>query len=85
MTLPDPEVPLVYSPHYIQQGRQDSKDELPPQTVVRMKKQDKGKSNLHAEEGFSEKVESRNLDPRLSKLIHKYQEVFRSVAPTPVL
>ena len=37
-----------------------------------IKKQDKGKSNLHAEEDFSEKVESMNLDPRLNKLIHNY-------------
>ena len=31
MTLPDSEVPLVYSLHHVQQGRQDSEDELPPQ------------------------------------------------------
>ena len=31
MTLPDPEVPLVYSLHYVQQGRQDWEDELPPE------------------------------------------------------
>ena len=30
MTLPDPEVPLVYSLHYAQQGRQDWEDALPP-------------------------------------------------------
>ena len=29
MTLPAPEVPLVYSLHYAQQGRQDWEDELP--------------------------------------------------------
>ena len=28
MTLPDPEVPLVYSLHYAQQGCQDWEDEL---------------------------------------------------------
>ena len=66
---------------YVQQGRQDSEDELPPETVGRMKKQDKGKSNLHAEEDFSEKIESMTLDPRLSKLIHKYQEVFGALPP----
>ena len=37
-----------------------------------MKKQEKGKSNLHAEEDFVAKLESMNLDPRLSKLIQKY-------------
>ena len=84
MTLPDPETPLVCSLHYAQE-RQDWEDELPPKTVGRIKKQDKGKSNLHAEEDFSENVESMNPDPRLTKLIHKYQEVFGSVVPTPVL
>ena len=33
MTLPAPEVPLVYSLHYAQQGRQDWDDELPPETM----------------------------------------------------
>ena len=81
MTLPDPEVPLVYSLHYAQQGCQGWEDELPPETMGRMKKQEKGKSNLHAEEDFVEKLESMNLDPRLSKLIHKYQEVFGALPP----
>ena len=48
----------------------------------RMKKQEKGKSNLHAEEDFVEKLESMNLDPRLSKLIQKYQEVSGALPPT---
>ena len=54
MTLPDPEIPLVYSLHYVQQGGQDWEDELPPETMGRMKKQEQGKSNLHAEEDFVE-------------------------------
>ena len=83
MTLPYPEVPLVYSLHYAQQGRQDWEDELPPETMGRMKKQEKGKSNLYAEEEFVEKLESMNLDPRLSKLIQKYQEVFGAL-PQPL-
>ena len=37
----------------------------------RMKKQEKGKSNLGTEEHFVEKLESMNLDPRLSKFIIK--------------
>ena len=41
MTPPDPETPLVYSLHYAQE-RQDWEDELPPETVGRIKKQDKG-------------------------------------------
>ena len=50
MTPPDPEVPLVYSLHYVQQGRQDWEDELPPEKIECMKKQEKGKRNLHVEE-----------------------------------
>ena len=65
MTLPDPQVSLVYSPHSAQQGRQDLEDELPPAIIGRMKKQEKGKSNLHAEEDFVEKLGSMNLDPLL--------------------
>ena len=49
-----------------------------------MKKQEKGKSNLHAEEDFVEKLESMNLDPRLSMLIQKCQKVF-GVLLTPVM
>ena len=46
MTLLHPEVPLVYSLNYAQQGRQDWEDELPPETIGCMKNQEKGKSNL---------------------------------------
>ena len=46
-----------------------------------MKKQEKGKSNLHAEEDFVEKLESMNLDLRLRKLIQKYREVFGAFLP----
>ena len=81
MTLPDPEVPLVYSLHYAQQGCQNCEEELPPETMRHMKKQEKGKSNLHAEEELAEKLESMNLDPRLSKLNQKYQEVFGALPP----
>ena len=81
MTLPDPELPLVYSLHYAEQGRQDWEDELPPETMRRMKKQEKGKSNLHAEEDFVEELESMNLDARLTKLIQKYQDSFGALPP----
>ena len=47
----------------------------------RIKKQDKGKSNLRAEEDLSEKVESMNLDLRLTKLIHRYKEGFGALPP----
>ena len=43
----------------------------------------KGKSNVHAEEDFTEKLESINLDPCLSNLILKYHEVF-GVLPPPL-
>ena len=42
----------------------------------RIKDHEKGKSNLHAEVKLSEKLESRNLDPPLSKLIQTYQYIF---------
>ena len=41
MTLPDPEVLLVYSLHFAQQGRQDWEDELPPEAMGRMNRQEK--------------------------------------------
>ena len=75
MTLPNPEVPLVYSLHYFYQGHQDWKDELPLETLARMRRQEKGKSNLHVGDDFSEKLESMNLDQCLSKLFQKYHEV----------
>ena len=81
MTVPNPEVPVVYSLHYAQQGCQDWEDELLPETMGRMKKQGKQKSKLHAEVHFSEKLESMNLDLCLSKLIQKKQEVLRVLHP----
>ena len=84
MTLPNAEVPLVYSLHYAQQGCQDREDELPRETLRCMTKQEKGKSNLHADQDFPEKLESMNPDPRLSKLIQKYQE-FLERCPHPCL
>ena len=47
----------------------------------RMKRLEKGKSNLHAEEDVSERLESMNLDPRLSKLIQEYEEGFGALPP----
>ena len=76
----DPEVPLVYSLNYTQQGHQGwGDDELP--RVGRMRKQELGRSNLHAEEDFSEKLESLNLDPRLTDPIKKYEHVFGALPP----
>ena len=63
------------------QGVHENTSELPAETMGRMKIQEKGKSNLHAEEDFVEKLESMNVDPCLSKLIWKYQEVFGALPP----
>ena len=79
MTLPDPEAPLVYSLHNVGLGRQQWEAELPLDAIGRIKKQEKGKSNLHTQEYSAEKLESMSLDPRLSKLIQKYQHVFRAL------
>ena len=63
-TLPDREITLVYSLHYGQQCPPEWDDgSVPAETAVRQKKKDHGKSNLHAEEDFLQKIESLNLDP----------------------
>ena len=80
-TLPDPEIPLVYL-HY---GRQCSSEwddgSVPTETADRHKKKEHGKSNLHAEEDFLQKLESLNLDLRLKKLLITYEEVFCALPP----
>ena len=50
MTLPDPEIALVYCLPCVQQGCQDWEDQLPTVTFGRKKNHEKGKSNLHAED-----------------------------------
>ena len=63
-TLPDREITLVYSLHYGQQCPPEWDDgSVPAETAVQQKKKDHGKSNLHAEEDFLQKIESLNLDP----------------------
>ena len=63
-TLPDPEIPLVYSLHYGQQYSPERDDcSVPAETADRQNKKEHGKSNLHAEEDLLQKVESLNLDP----------------------
>ena len=54
---------------------------VPAETVDRQKKKEHGKSNLHAEEDFLQKLESLNLDPRLKKLLITYEEVFGALPP----
>ena len=81
-TLPDPEIPLVYSLHYGQQCSPEwDEGFVPAETADRQKKKEHGKSNLHAEEDFLQKLESLNLDPRLKKLLITYEEVFGALPP----
>ena len=81
-TLPDPEMPLVYSLHYGQQCSPESDDgSVPAEPADRQKKKEHGKRNLHAEEDFLQKIESLNLDPRLKKLLLTYEEVFGALPP----
>ena len=81
-TLPDPEIPLVYSLHYGQQCTPESDDgSVPAETADRQKKKEHGKSYLHAEEDFLQKIESLNLDPRLKKLLLTCEEVFSALSP----
>ena len=65
-TLPDPEIPVVYSLHYGQQCPPEWDDgSVSDETADRQKEKEHGRSNLHAEENFLQKIESLNLDPRL--------------------
>ena len=81
-TLPEPEIPLVYSLHYGHQCPPECDDgSVPAETADRQKKKEHGKSNLHAEEDFLQKIESLNLDPRLKKLLLTYEEVFGALPP----
>ena len=76
-TLPDPEIPLVYSLHYGQQCHPEWGDgSVPAETADRQKKKEHEKSNLHAGENFLQKIESLNLD-----LLLTYEEVFGALPP----
>ena len=80
--LPDPEVPLVYSLHYGQQCSPKWEDTLLLLEIGdRQKKDELGKSDLHAEEDLQQKIESLNLDPRLKELLLTYEEAFRALPP----
>ena len=81
-TLPDLERPLVYSLHYGQQRSPEWDDgSVPAETADRQRKKEHGKSSLHAEEDFLQKIESLNLDPRLKKLLLTHEEVFGALPP----
>ena len=81
-TLPDPPIPMVYSLPYGQQCPLEWDDgSVPAETVDSQKRKEHGKSNLHAEEDFLQKLESLNLAPRLKKLLITYEEVFGALPP----
>ena len=72
----------MYSLHYGQQCPPEWDDgSVPAETADWQKKKEHGKSNLHAEEDFLQKLESLNLDPRLKKLLLTYDEVFGALPP----
>ena len=54
---------------------------VPAETADGQKKKEHGKSNLHAEKDFLQKIESLNLDPGLKKLLLTYEEVFGALPP----
>ena len=81
-TLPDPEIPLVYSLQYRHQCSPEWDDgSVPAETADWQKKKEHGKSNLLAEEDFLQKIHRLNLDPRLKKLLLTYEEVFGALPP----
>ena len=74
----------MYSLHYGQQCSPEWDDgSVPAETADRQKKKELGKSNLHAEEDFLQKLESLNLDPRLKKLLLTSEEAFGNL-PSPL-
>ena len=81
-TLPDPEIPLVYSLHYGQPCSPEWDDgSVPAKTADWQIQKEHGKSNLHAKENFLQKIESLNLGARLKKLLLTYEEVFGALPP----
>ena len=83
-TLPDPEIPLVYSLHYGQQCPPEWEyGSVPAETADLQKEKQHAKSNLLAEEDFLQKIESLNLDTRPNKLLLTYEEVFGALPPPP--
>ena len=72
----------MYSLHYGQQCSPEWDDgSVPAETSDWQNKKEHGKSNLHAEEDFLQKLESLNLDARLKKLLLSYEEVFEALLP----
>ena len=72
----------MYSLHYGQQCLSEwDNGSVPAETADRQKEKEHGKSNLHAEEDFLQKIVSLTLDPRLKKLLLTCEEVFGALPP----
>ena len=72
----------MYPLHYGQQCSPEWGDgSVPAETADRQKKNERGESNLHAEEDFGQNMESLNLDCRWKKLLLTYEEVFGALPP----
>ena len=72
----------MYSLHCGQQCPPEWDDgSVPAETADRQKREGHGKSTLHGQEDFLQKIESLNLDPRLRKLLLTYEEVFGALPP----
>ena len=81
-TLPDPEIPVLYSLHWQQCTPEWDDGSVPAETADRQKEKEHGKSNLHAEEDFLQTIESLNRDPRPKKLLPTYEQVFGALPPS---
>ena len=82
--LPEPEVLLMYSLHYGQQCSPEwDESSLPAKTADWQEKDERGKSNPHAEEDFQQIIESLNLDCDLKKLLRTYEDLFGALPPPP--
>ena len=80
MTLPDPET--LWCTHSTMPGRVARTLMMRcPLNRGAEERAEKGKSNLHAQGHCYEKLQSLNVDPRLSNLIKKYQEVLGVFTP----
>ena len=67
---------------YVQNSPSECDDDsVPAEAAHRQKEKEHGKSNLHAEEEFLQRIESLNLDPRLKKVLLTYEEVFDALPP----
>ena len=81
-TLPDPEIPLVYSLHYGQQCPPSGT--MAPYLLKRLigrKRKSMVRATSMLRRTILQKIESLNLDPRLKKLLRTYEELFGALLP----